>query len=681
MKKFLFYYFCFCLFFFGFFSSGFVDSQDGFQYLAVARRMYYDKTFALPEENFPEENVFMTSEIGKDGKRYSPTGLGYTLALLPAVVFEDLFLKLAGADFLTAFPLNSDWPVLLFASFTNSVFGALLTVTMYLILRSYNITHKSSIFLSLVTIVATNLFPYTKHTMAHMMQVSFLILSFFFLRKALISKTSWSFLSSGLAFGVALISYNPTFIYPAIPFGVYYIFLKRPNLKKLPEIAKDLSLIALGVLPFYLTYNWFNWTRFGNAVSTGYGEFDVLFFLLPQAYVIYEGLWSVLLSPGRSFILYSPILVIILLFWNKLKKPYRPEVVSFFILTLIYVYLTSVLQGGIDYPVWHGESSWGPRYLTPLIPFLMILVGLIYSKMSKNARYLVFFPLLCLGIYIQLLGILFPYQIKFAGLTSDVFFNERNFNVYEYANQIPRYAPIFKMTKTLARRILNLRNLFDHGQYNLRLVDGFNLPFDTGRGVWREIMPVATIQFDNNSVREIKLLIANHLIDSKSNYPIKITFYMNKKVVHDSLILKPGKELDIEITIPNGFLAEKDNYLEIRPEFIGAPTAILKNKQVTFLKKLEINAEKQNISTVDYPYVSKVSQGLMSVNYLYWGGVEKNPWQIWHMHSGVYEQTFDFWWVKPFHYWDLPKNFYAMLLLLNITGIVYFGLKTFKANV
>lgn len=682
MKKFIVFYFSFCVFFFSFFVSGFVDSQDGFQYLAVARRFYHDGTFALPEEVFPEENVFMTSTVGNNGERFSPTGLGYSIALLPAVIAEDIILKISGADFITAFPLNSDWPVLLFASFTNSVFGALLTVTMYLLFRSYKITHKSSIFLSFVTIVATNLFPYTKHTMAHMMQISFFVLSFFFLRKALISKTNWLFLFSGSAFGVALVSYNPTFIYPVIPFGVYYIFLKGPNIKKLPEIIKDLSLIALGVLPFYLIYNWFNWTRFGNAVSTGYGEFDVLFFLLPPAYIIYEGIWSVLLSPGRSFFLYSPILLITFLFWTKLKKPYTPEVVSFIILFLIYIYLTAVLQGGIDYPVWHGESSWGPRYLTPLIPFLMILVGLIYSKMSKVTRYLIFAPLVFLGIYIQLLGIIFPYQIKFAGLMSDVFFNGRNFNVYEYANQIPRYSPVFKMTKTLTKRILNLPNLFNHGQFNLRLIDGFNMPFDTGQGVWREIMPTATIQFNKNEgIKEIDLLIANHLIETESIHPVKIDFSVNQDKKFESIILKPGQETKISIKTQDSLLTDTGNFLQIKTDFLGTNSYTLKNKQIVFLKKVEINKIPQNISTIDFPYVSGVSRSLAPLDYLYWGKIEKDPWQIWHIHSGVYEQTFDFWWVKPFHYWDLPKHFYAMLFLLNVAGIAYFGLKTFKAKI
>src|SRR3990167_7574306 len=137
MKRFTILYFFFATSFFAFFSSGFVDSQDGFQYLAVARRMYYDKTFALPEEEFPEKNVHMTSDVGNEGKRYSPTGLGYTLALIPAVFAEDIYLKATDVNPITAFPLQSDWPVLLFASFTNAFLGGFLAVILNLYISTF----------------------------------------------------------------------------------------------------------------------------------------------------------------------------------------------------------------------------------------------------------------------------------------------------------------------------------------------------------------------------------------------------------------------------------------------------------------------------------------------------------------------------------------------------------------
>ena len=106
-----------------FFASGMIDSQDGFQYAAIARRIYFDQSFELPPEEYPDNNVHMSKTEAE--QRYSPTGLGYSLAMIPAVIGEDIFLRLSGEDRISGFPLNADWPVLLFVSMTNAVFGAL----------------------------------------------------------------------------------------------------------------------------------------------------------------------------------------------------------------------------------------------------------------------------------------------------------------------------------------------------------------------------------------------------------------------------------------------------------------------------------------------------------------------------------------------------------------------------
>lgn len=685
MKKFLIFYFLFLTFFFSFFASGFVDSQDGFQYLTVARRLYYDDTFEMPDEQFPKENIHMSVQIGKEGKRYSPSGLGYTLALLPAVAVEDLFLGMAGAEPISAFPLRSDWPVLLFASLTNSVFGASLGVTLYLYLRTYKIKHKTALFLSFASFLATNLWPYTKHVFPHMMFVSFLVSSFYFLRLYSLKQKRLYLLLSGFSYGVVIISYNPTFIFPALPFIVYYLLLTKTKLRltfrQVKKIVKDGLVLLAGTLPFILLYFWFSWARFGPGTNTGYGEVKSLSFLIPPAYVLVEGIWGVLLSPGRSIFVYSPVLIVIILFWRKLAKKkdeLLPEIISFSLLFMVYTYLIGTLIGGVDFLVWHGEASWGPRYMLPIIPFAIILISNIYMQLSKKEKYIIFYSLLVLGIYVQFLGILFPYQIKWAGLQIDAYFNGRNFTVYEYGNEIPRYAPVFTLSKTLARRLYELGDLMDHGDYNLRLYDGYDLPFDLGPTVWREILPYSQLSFENRKdapVNQLELQIGNHLIDDTYQYPATVDIKINNSSLNTNNVkVDPGESETLVLeNLQN--LVKPSNRLEMQVEFVGTSSARLEKKQVVFLQDLKINGESQNLQTIDYPYVSKISKNIYDFEYGYWGDIEDDPWALWHMHSGVYEQTFDLWWLRPYHYWDLPKTFFYGLLTINIFGILYFSRK------
>ncbi len=680
MKKFLVNYFFFVLFFLAFFSSGFVDSQDGFQYLAIARRFYFDHTFEMPLESFDTgENIHMSLVKNRDTKKiYSPTGLGYSLSLLPAVFLEDIFLKLSDTQPISAFPLQSDWPVLLFASMTNAFWGALFTVTLYLYFAEINLRHKTAVVLSFLFTVGTNIFVYTKHTFAQMMFVSLMTLSFYFLKKFFNQKTKLYLFFSGVALGGVVISYNPTFLFTLPAFVVYYLFLKgfKINFKYFKTTVADAVLFLLGFAPFFFLYKYFNSLRLGGTGATSYGDGSLSLPGFPPTYVILEGIWGLLLSPGKSIFIYSPILLVLILFWFKIKKKIIAELVTALVLFLIYLWFIGTLLGGPDYLVWHGDSSWGPRYLLPVLPLFFVVIAYIYKKLTYLQKLLIFYPLLIFGIFVNSLSVFLPYQIRFAGLQTDAFINERNFNVYEYGNELPRYMPVFKMSKTLVKRIKKIPKTFNHGEYNLKLLDGFDYPFDLGWTTWRALQPVSYFSFDekDHNIETISLQIRNHLIDNESTQSALLATKLNGVLLSsDQTIIKPDSEKEIIFNLGKIELLEKNNVFSIESSFESSTAAELKKKQVLFLENIKFNSELQNIETIDYPYYSPISKNLYNLEYYYWGNAQKDPWSIWHMHSGVYEQTFDLWWLRPFHYWDMPKEFFSLLLIVDVFGIIYFG--------
>ena len=673
MNRLLVYYFCFCFLFFSLLASGFVDSQDGLQYLTIARRFYYQHTFEMPPEQYPLENIYMSQTVNPDGKVYSATGLGYSLALLPAVIGEDIFLKLAGLDPISAFPLQNDWPVLLFASLTNAVFGALLTVTIFAYLQELNIKLKNALLLSFVLVVSTNLVIYAKHSFAHMMFVSFLTLGFYFLKRFAKTHSLKYLVWSGAALGMMVISYNQSYILVMPAFGLYYLFLIKPKLswQQLNQNLIHTLFGLLGSLPFLVLYYLFNHLSLADNSSAPIAGLDI-----PQVspiYVIFEGIWGLLFSPGKSMFLFSPPLLILIFFWHKLRyKKMLPEIVSFMVLLIVYIYWIGSYLGGSNFLVWHGDSSWGPRYLLPTLPFLMILVGLIFTNLSNWEKRLVFWPLIILGVGIQILGLLFPYQIRFSGLPINIFVNETQFNVSEYGNLIPRYSPVLQAAKRLNWKFKNWQLEFDRSQYQTRLRDGFGLPFAVGNEAWRESLPSSQISFTNNStnpIKQVSLSLINHQISPTSSYSAQINLFLNNSSSpQTSLELAVNKTATIELPLD---LLKQNNVLQLETSFINSPTPLLKDKQVIFLQSFEINHQTQNLSALDYPYVSPISRQLFEAKYNYWGKIEQDAWTVWHMHSGVYEQTLDFWWLRPLNYWDLPVKFFALLLAADLGGLFF----------
>ncbi|OGJ16592.1 MAG: hypothetical protein A2632_00835 [Candidatus Pacebacteria bacterium RIFCSPHIGHO2_01_FULL_46_16] len=687
MHKFLIKYFCFCFAFFVFFSSGYVDSQDGLQYLAVSRRMYYDHTFEMPIASFDtDDNIHMSTIIGKDGKIYSITGLGYSLALLPAVVLEHLLSIVAKTAPIAAFPLQHDWPVLLFASMSNAFFGALLTIGMYKFLRELEFDHKKSVYLSFLLILTSNLFIYTKHTFAHMLFTSFLLWTFYLIKKHSLTRKKTYLLFAGLAYGVVVISYNQTFIFAAPALVLYYFLLnkKQPALQEFLLSVKKGFYVVLGIIPFFLVYVVFDKLRLAaTGLETISASAAAQITQFPPAYVIFEGIWGLLLSPGKSIFLFSPVLLILVLFWHRLEKKWTPEIISFGVLFLTYLWFISTLLGGTDYLVWHGDSSWGPRYMVATLPFLLLLVALIFKEMTKSERKIVFYPLVVLGMWVNLMGSSLPYQIRFAGLQTDTFFNGRNFTVYEYGNLIPRYSPVFLQSKKFIRRLIELPNLYSHGDYNVRLIDGFEYPFNTGWMNWREVLPRATILFDvpnGTNIDQLSLQIKNFQIDKSSSYSAELRFAINDVEIMPvpRAVIAIEEEANLMLDVSDIDLEKTDNRLNILANFTSTSSAQLEERQVLFLQLLRVNAEQQNIETLDYPYVSPISKRLSNIDYSYWGKIQSNPWAIWHMHSGIYEKVFDFWWLRPLHYWDLPKKIFGLLFVIDVSTIIYFGIKVFR---
>lgn len=721
MKKFIIYYFLFLSSFFVFLSSGVIDSQDGFQYVEVARNIYYTGHPTGPIYKYDtRENIFMATHLGKDGRTYSNVGLGFSLAMIPAVAVTDLVYKVYNVSPPVNFPLQNDWLILLTTSFTNSFFGALLGVTLLLYLLELGLTRKQSLLISFAGIMGTNLFIYTRHAFAHMMFTSFLFLAFYLIRKHFKTGRFQYLFLAGLSYGVMIITYNQTFVLTAIPSLAYFLILSklkpahvlnRKFLNQIKPLIIKLTIFFLATAPFFLIYTWFENLRaaagsnLSSPVALATRGFNPLRSLPFGVFI--EGLYGQLFSPGRSIFLYSPAILLVIIFWQKIKKSVFAELAVFISMSAIFIifYATQFSIGSPEQGIaglWHGESSWGPRYLLPLIPFGLLIAGFIYTRLNKAQKLLIVMPLFLAGFYVEILGSVMPYQIKYHDLQDKFFVNSTEFTNFAYGNLIPRFSPVFMMSKNLVKLARSLPKTLSHGSYNVRFYDGIDFPFPVGVERWRVVDQKGDISFDNvnsDPVKNISFGLINHPIEEAS-YSAKVRASLNGNFLKEENYLpKERKIMDLEI--PRRLLQAEDNQLLLDIEFRSlengrtliksgqykddpasyANKTLQPNKsvsQILGIISMQINGKEVNKESLDFPYVSNLGPVMTGKKYLTYGSLNSDPWKSWDIHTQIYERVPDFWWAKFLYYWDIPKLPLFLFFLMIVVLMIVSGGKTLR---
>lgn len=177
----------------------------------------------------------------------------------------------------------------------------------------------------------------------------------------------------------------------------------------------------------------YQWLVFGNPLVSGYGSGAASVFQND----IWLGLYGLVLSPGKSLLLYAPPLLLwppgVVLLWRRDRGLAALCVALAAANLLFYARLN----------FWHGDGAWGPRYLTILLPFLVLpLAPVVEAAREQVGLRLALLLTLILAVPVQLGGVSISLNAYLGAQPRD---QQRYF--------VPAQSPLLGHLRLLARQL------------------------------------------------------------------------------------------------------------------------------------------------------------------------------------------------------------------------------------
>ena len=401
--------------------------SDGEVMLITSMRMVDERTVSLPEG----AAIYPQTVRRSDGYVFSKYAPGQPLAAAPLYALGRYAIGRAIGAGASAFYVGRFFALLL-PALATALTGGLLCAWASALYRSTRMGAALGLLYGLGTLA----WPYSRFFFSEPLFTACLALAALAIR-------SRRPLLAGLALGYAVFTrVGGAALLPAF---VLYVWLtcadERPatndqrrvsswslGVGRRPVVLRQFLWMALGGLPFALALLAYNWVRFRTLAEQGYANEGFTGNLL-------EGLYGLLLSPGKSVFLYVPLLLALPWAIAPFARRHRPEA------ALIGALAAITLAQSALWWIWWAGWGWGPRFLVPLMPFLTLMLGALLQR--RAWRYAIGLLLLPLSMLVNLLGILVDFNPYLIELTHGDMAREA---IYLYQ---PAFSPILAHLRRL----------------------------------------------------------------------------------------------------------------------------------------------------------------------------------------------------------------------------------------
>jgi hypothetical protein len=381
-------------------SAGRFDAADGLVVVETARALLLHHTLALPPND-------ASVVIGVGGLGYSKYGIAQSLVEMPFVALGLLAQHITGKVWMFA------WVV----AFTNTFVSALICAVFYGLVRRLGAGVRRAVALTLLYGLCTLVWPYAKTDFSEPLQtLSLVFAAYAVVRWRQSRSAAWLWLGGG---ALALAILTKSVLVLAVPAFVLYVLSegildgeRRGILETIRNagwrrvaIARLAMLLVPVVLGLAVTL-WLNVVRFGSPLNFGYnglgGDTD---FSTP----IWIGLFGLLFSLNSGLIFYATPVLLALPGVPRFVRRRPAEA----LLAGVLVGMLLLLYSG--YQFWAGMNAFGPRYVVPLIPFILLPAVYAFPGLwSRRHEQRWVLALVCtvalLGFAEQLLGVIVSFE-------------------------------------------------------------------------------------------------------------------------------------------------------------------------------------------------------------------------------------------------------------------------------
>jgi hypothetical protein len=371
------------------YNGGSITGSDGYYVYLSARSILEQGSLSINETGYVPGTETYRAKLGMDGKLYPVSGVGWIISLVPGLVLGKVIALL---------PLATTPEALInfFASIVMPVAGALLGFLIYASLLRLGVGRAVGIGASLLCILTTPLWHYssTGNWGEILLCLSFFASFYLLQRYRDSSEVHWLFLSSAcLACAMTVKLYALIVVAPILLY--LWLILPYPPRKRPLWLIVYLLPFSLGVLVVMTT----NLIHFGGVFNVGYTVSNQTRSIPPGI-----GIFGLLFSPGEGLLFYFPASILAVIGFFKFCRQHRAEAVLIVVSLIAFL----IFFGRLWY--WSGDPGYGPRYIMPMIPLLILPISHLLNRLRRIPRTIWFAIFASLGILVTLPGLLLQWR-------------------------------------------------------------------------------------------------------------------------------------------------------------------------------------------------------------------------------------------------------------------------------